>query len=104
MNRGKNSYFEFRVLGVKISGGKRLKAPGKEDRGTLDVCSTSDVCAVSWVGNKVVLTVSNHLTHKLVRAKKVTEEVPQPNIICQYNQHMGGVVHLNVYLNDNLYA
>ena len=24
MNHGKNSYFEFRILGVKISGGKGL--------------------------------------------------------------------------------
>lgn len=37
------------------------KSMEKKARGTIEVCSTNDICAVCWVDKKVVTLASNNL-------------------------------------------
>ena len=44
-----------------LSAAKSMK---KKARGTIEVCSTNDICPVCWVNNDVVTLASNNLTHE----------------------------------------
>ena len=65
----------LRAQGIKATGTIRVnrsnstplppaKSMEKKARGTIEVCSTNDVCAVCWVDNKVVTLASNNLPYE----------------------------------------
>ena len=40
------------------------KSMEKKASGTIEVCSTNDICPVCWVNNNVATLASNNLTHE----------------------------------------
>ena len=84
------------LLGAPFSPPKETQ---KKERGTIVVCSASNVYVVQWVDNKVVILALNHQTHEPLntynRTKKARLDVNQPYLIRKYNAHMGGVDQLN---------
>ena len=94
----------YRLHGAPFPPAKEMQ---KKERGTIEVCSTSNVCVVQWVDNKAVILASNHQTHEPIntckrysRSKKARLDINQPHVICKYNAHMGGVDQLDGYLNN----
>ena len=84
------------LLGAPFSPPKETQ---KKERGTIVVCSASNVYVVQWVDNKVVILALNHQAHeplnKYNRTKKARLDVNQPYLIRKYNAHMGGVDQMN---------
>ena len=69
--------------------------------------SFSKLCAVCWVGNKVVSTISNNLTSDPIntckrysRMVKAKVNVQQADVIKQCNTPMGHVKQLDTFLNN----
>ena len=79
----------------------------KKERGTIEVCSTSNVCVVQFVDNMVVILASNHQTHEPLNkckryncTKKARLDVNEPYLICKYKAHMGSMDQLNGFMNN----
>ena len=96
-----------RVNRLKGTSLKDTKQMVKMDRGSMDISSTSFLCAVRRVDNKVVTVLSNHLSHEPLqtckhydRKEKNRVKVYQPNLIHKYNKYMGGVDQLDGFLNN----
>ena len=67
-------------------------------RGTMDVVFKDDVVVVGWKDNKAVYMASNKYSaaanktcRRYNRQERREVQVPIPEIICQYNEKMGGV-------------
>lgn len=72
----------------------------KKERGTYDYRfdTKNEILAATWNDNSCVRLLSNHATiepvTKIKRYNRVEKKdilVPQPNLIADYNTHMGGV-------------
>lgn len=94
-----------RLPGCQFTEDKILK---KKGRGAFDFRTevNSNICAIKWFDNKPVHLVSSFLgpdpvnnVQRWSAEKRRYVEVPRPNIVAEYNQHMGGVD-----LNDMLVA
>lgn len=79
----------------------------KKGRGAYDhrVEETNNISAVRWFDNRAVTLLSTHTAVEPVReasrwnkTEKKYVEVPMPNIVDDYNQHMGGVDLLDGFL------
>lgn len=77
-----------------------VKSMKKKNRGSYDFCfeNEREILLVRWNDNSVVTVATNNSTiEPLVSAKrynrkeKTTVSIPQPKVIAEYNQHMGGV-------------
>ena len=73
----------------------------------MDISSTSFLCAVRWVDNKVVTVLSNHSSHEPLQICKRYDQkeknrvnLDQSNLIHKYNKYMGGVDQLDGFLNN----
>ena len=93
-----------RLQGTSLKDTKQME---KMDRGSMDISSTSFLCAVRWVDNKVVTVLSNYSSHEPLqtckhydRKEKNRLNVDQPNLIHKYNKYMGGVDQLSGFLNN----
>ena len=67
-------------------------------RGDVVSFHANEITFVKWIDNKAVLLLSNFLSatsyHTVKRRKKGSNEkeaVTSPNVVRQYNSHMGGV-------------
>lgn len=83
---------------------KDMKKCQKEERGYYDyqLDETNGICAVRWHDNSVVtLLSSEHGVQPMQKAKRYSAalksriDIPQPYLISQYNQYMGGVDRLD---------
>ena len=70
----------------------------KKKRGTLDYCSSEGVMALKWKDNKVVTLLSSDTgiypmstVNRYDKETKTKRDIPCPNVIKQYNCHMGGI-------------
>ena len=79
----------------------------KKPRGTIEFCSDGIVTTCSWVDNKPVFMISNHVGVTPTQSKqrfsqkdKKYIQVECPNMIVQYNETMGGVDLLDRALAD----
>ena len=88
-----------RLFGAPLTPPKEMQ---KEEGGTIEVCSASNVYVVQWMDNNAVILASNNQTHdplnkckRYNRIKKSRLDVNQPYLIRKYNVHMGGVYQLN---------
>jgi len=88
---------ENRTCNTTVETVKNLK---KKDRGTYDFSFDNDqqILLVRWNDNSVVTVATNNgMIEPLAGAKrynrkeKKTVLIPQPKVIAEYNQHMGGV-------------
>lgn len=88
---------ENRTCNAVIESVKNIK---KKDRGSYDFSFDNEqkILLVRWNDNSVVTVATNNCTvEPLVNAKrynrkeKKTVSIPQPKVIADYNQHMGGV-------------
>lgn len=77
-----------------------VKSIKKQERGSYDFSFDKDneLLLVRWNDNSVVTVASNNCSiEPLVAAKRYNRKekkkitIPQPNVIAEYNQHMGGV-------------
>lgn len=88
---------ENRLPGCPLQSSKVL---GKRNRGEFDHAfdNKAKVTVVRWNDNSVVTVATNNGTiHPVVKVKRYNrklrkeESIPQPNMINDYNRHMGGV-------------
>ena len=88
----------------RMGGAQKLLTPekelSKEGRGSLDyrVDANSGIMVLSWLDNGVVNLVTSFLGPSLGKParrwsgkEKKIVEVPYPDVVHQYNTHMGGV-------------
>lgn len=91
-----------RIPGIDLKSDKDLKSQG---RGAYDARISSDgIAVVKWIDNKPIHMISSYCgvdpIDKVKRwsgSEKRYIEVQRPNIVGQYNQHMGGI-DLNDFL------
>lgn len=90
------------VRGNRTGGADKVlksdKVLSKEDRGSLDYCSSDGIIAVKWNDNRCVTLLSNaHGVEPLGCVNRYNSEqkskvpVACPAIISAYNEHMGGI-------------
>lgn len=77
---------------------KSVKLMKKEARGKFDYRCDGTVYVCRWMDNAVVTLASNHVTHlpsgkvkRYSRRNRKRIDITVPNLVCEYNAHMGGV-------------
>lgn len=93
-----------RLPGCTLDDEKALK---KKGRGTYDyrIEETNNISAVRWYDNRAVSLLSTHTAVELLltasrwnKTEKSHVDVPMPNIVGAYNQHMGRIDLLDQFL------
>ncbi|CAK1592408.1 unnamed protein product [Parnassius mnemosyne] len=91
------TFRQNRTRGCILKDDKEMK---KMPRGSVDmkVCEEKKIVLVKWFDNKGVLLGSNYtgvepmgVCKRYFKDKKEYREIPCPNIVKEYNKHMGGV-------------
>ena len=79
----------------------------KKERGSIEYCSDGVVTTCSWVDNKPVFVISNHIgvnptqpKQRFSQKEKKYIQVQCPNMIVNYNDTMGGVDQFDSALAD----
>ena len=92
------------LSGCNLEDEKSLK---KRGRGACDyrIEETNNIIAVRWYDNRAVSLLSTHTAVEPLlqashwnKAEKTHVDVPMPNIVGDYNQHMGRIDLLNQFL------